>query len=89
VAEFTGERVIPNQVDPDLFNEHQARYAFAARLARKKRVLDAGCGTGYGTAALACQARDVLGIDISASAGIAVQEACAKRIFSAPNCSRA
>jgi SAM-dependent methyltransferase len=68
VAEFTGERVIPNQVDPDLFNEHQARYAFASRLAREKRVLDAGCGTGYGTAALACQASDVLGIDISAEA---------------------
>ena len=68
MAEFTGERVIPNQVDPDLFNEHQARYAFAARLARKEHVLDAGCGTGYGTAELACQARDVLGIDISAEA---------------------
>ncbi|MBI2680667.1 MAG: methyltransferase domain-containing protein [Candidatus Solibacter usitatus] len=68
MAEFTGERVIPNQVDPDLFNEHLARYAFAARLAGKKRVLDAGCGTGYGSAALACQARDVLGIDISAEA---------------------
>jgi ubiquinone/menaquinone biosynthesis C-methylase UbiE len=68
VAEFTGERVIPNQVDPDLFNEHQARYAFAARLAGKKRVLDAGCGTGYGSAVLACQARDVLGIDISPEA---------------------
>ncbi len=68
MAEFTGERVIPNQVDPDLFNEHQARYTFAARLAGRKRVLDAGCGTGYGTATLACQARDVLGIDISAEA---------------------
>lgn len=68
MAEFTGERVIPNQVDADLFNEHQARYAFAARLAHKKRVLDAGCGTGYGSAELARQARDVLGIDISAEA---------------------
>ena len=42
LAEFTGERVIPGQVDADLLNEHLARYAFAARLARGKRVLDAG-----------------------------------------------
>ena len=53
LAEFTGERVIPGQVDVDLLNEHLARYAFAARLARGKRVLDAGCGAGYGSAELA------------------------------------
>ena len=52
-VEFTGERVIPGQVDADLLNEHLARYAFAARLARGKRVLDAGCGAGYGAAELA------------------------------------
>ena len=46
MAEFTGERVIPGEVDVDLLNEHVARYAFAARLARGKRVLDAGCGGG-------------------------------------------
>ena len=28
--EFTGERVIPGQVDINLYNEHFARYAFAA-----------------------------------------------------------
>ena len=38
----------PAQVDVDLLNEHLARYTFAARLARGKRVLDAGCGAGYG-----------------------------------------
>jgi len=47
LAEFTGERVIPGQVDADLLNEHLARYAFAARLSRRKQVLDAGCGAGY------------------------------------------
>ena len=50
MSEFTGERVIPGQVDVDLLNEHMARYMFASRLARGKRVLDAGCGTGYGAA---------------------------------------
>ena len=66
--EFTGERVIPGQVDTDLWNEHFARYAFAARLARGKRVLDMGCGTGYGSAELAKQAAKVTGLDLSADA---------------------
>jgi ubiquinone biosynthesis O-methyltransferase len=68
VAEFTGERVIPGKVDADLLNEHVARYAFAARLAKGRRVLDAGCGSGYGAAKLAQDAREVLGIDVSQDA---------------------
>jgi len=67
-AEFTGERVIPGQVDADLLNEHLARYAFAARLAHGKRVLDAGCGAGYGAAELAASAVSVTGADIAAEA---------------------
>lgn len=68
MAEFTGERVIPGEVDIDLFNEHMARYAFAARLARGKRALDAGCGAGYGSAELARAAQSVVGIDNAADA---------------------
>jgi SAM-dependent methyltransferase len=68
LAEFTGERVIPGQVDPDLLNEHSARYAFAARLARAKRVLDAACGSGYGSAEMAKTATSVVGCDISEEA---------------------
>jgi SAM-dependent methyltransferase len=67
-VEFTGERVIPGRVDADLLNEHMARYAFAARLARGKRVLDAGCGAGYGAAELAKSALSVVGADIAAEA---------------------
>jgi SAM-dependent methyltransferase len=63
LAEFTGERVIPGEVDVDLLNEHMARYTFAARLARGKRVLDAGCGAGYGSADLARAAERVVGVD--------------------------
>jgi len=66
--EFTGERVIPDQVDRDLLNEHLARYAFAARLARGKRALDAGCGAGYGSAELAQSACAVVGADVAAQA---------------------
>jgi SAM-dependent methyltransferase len=63
LAEFTGERVIPGEVDINLFNEHLARYTFAARLVQGKSVLDAGCGTGYGSAELARTARSVVGVD--------------------------
>ena len=63
MPEFTGERVIPGEVDVDLLNEHVARYAFASRLARGKRVLDAGCGAGYGSAELAAAAESVVGVD--------------------------
>jgi SAM-dependent methyltransferase len=68
LAEFTGERVVPGDVDGDLWNEHVARYAFAARLCNMKRVLDAGCGTGYGAAELARVASAVVGLDISEAA---------------------
>lgn len=65
MTEFTGERVVPGEVDADLWNEHFGRYSFAARLARMKRVLDAGCGMGYGSAELARVAASVVGVDIS------------------------
>src|SRR5581483_686030 len=68
LAEFTGERLIPGQVDVDLLNEHMARYAFAVRLSRGKRVLDAGCGAGYGSAELALSAQSVTGVDVAAEA---------------------
>lgn len=67
-TEFTGERVVPGEVDIDLWNEHFSRYAFAARLARRKRVLDVGSGTGYGSAELANTAVSVTGIDVSGEA---------------------
>ncbi len=68
MSEFTGERVIPGEVNDDLWAEHMARYAFAARLGSKTRALDIGCGTGYGTAELAQQARFASGIDVSTEA---------------------
>ena len=68
MLEFTGERVVPGQVEPDLWNEHLARYLFAARLAGRKRVLDIGCGTGYGAAELARVAASVAAFDLSPQA---------------------
>lgn len=62
--EFTGERFTPECVR-EIWYEHMHRYAFASRLAGGRRVLDAACGEGYGSALLAGAAAEVLGLDIS------------------------
>ena len=74
MTEFTGERVVPGEVELDLWNEHFGRYAFAARLSRMKRVLDAGSGMGYGSAELARVAASVVGVDISGDAVVSARE---------------
>jgi ubiquinone/menaquinone biosynthesis C-methylase UbiE len=68
VSEFTGERVIPGQVNDDLWGEHVARYALAERFAHGRRVLDMGCGAGYGTADLSRIASSSVGVDIAPDA---------------------
>lgn len=65
--EFTGERFVPG-VRGEIWMEHWHRYHFAASLAAGKRVVDAACGAGYGSALLARTAASVTGADISAEA---------------------
>jgi SAM-dependent methyltransferase len=65
---FTGERMVPGQVDQSLLMEHVARYQFAAGFAGGRRVLDAACGTGYGSFMLSMKAGQVVGIDLSPDA---------------------
>lgn len=67
---FTGERLVPDQQrDDDLYHEHVVRYMFAAQVCRGRRVFDAGCGAGYGSALLLARgARSVVGIDIAPEA---------------------
>jgi SAM-dependent methyltransferase len=60
---FTGERFTPECVR-EIWYEHWHRYAFALPLARGKRVLDAACGEGYGSALMATVAAQVTGIDL-------------------------
>jgi SAM-dependent methyltransferase len=74
VTEFTGERVVPGQVNDELWAEHVARYAFATRFADVGRTLDIGCGTGYGAADLAQQSDLVIGVDIASDALAYAQE---------------
>lgn len=62
---FTGERFTPECVR-EIWYEHWHRYVFALPMARGKRVLDAACGEGYGSALLATVAESVSGVDIDA-----------------------
>ncbi len=65
--EFTGERFTPECVR-EIWYEHLHRYALAGELVAGKRVLDAACGEGYGSAHLAHIAKTVIGVDISTDA---------------------
>ena len=65
---FTGERLLAH--DPLFaadFGRHLKAYQFAQETVRGRRVLDAGCGDGYGTDLLAQTARHALGVDRSAA----------------------
>jgi ubiquinone/menaquinone biosynthesis C-methylase UbiE len=61
------ERFVPDQMRGDLIEaEHLVRYWWASELANGRRVLDAACGVGYGTAMLAAAgAREAVGLDIA------------------------
>ena len=61
--EFTGERYIPTETG-EIRHEHLHRYAWCARIAEGKDVLDIACGEGYGSAMLASRAKSVIGVDI-------------------------
>lgn len=65
---YNDERMVDvPALDSQMENEHRHRYRTAARFARGKRVLDAACGSGYGSAILAEQAASVVGIDYSSA----------------------
>ena len=63
--QFTGERYVPGTAG-EIAHEHWHRYAFAARCASGRRVLDVACGEGYGSGLLAQVATYVTGVDIDA-----------------------
>lgn len=67
-SKFTGER--PGWGRDFDYDEarHLAAYLRARDLAAGRKVLDAGCGEGFGTQTLADVAREVVGIDYSADA---------------------
>jgi GT2 family glycosyltransferase/SAM-dependent methyltransferase len=64
LIDWTGERCVPWSDDLQVVYEHYHRYALAARFVRDKRVLDLACGEGYGSALLATEASEVVGVDL-------------------------
>lgn len=65
---FTGERVVPGQMDGNVswvLQDHIARYNFALDKIAGKDVLDLGCGVGYGSYIMSLIAKTVDGIDVS------------------------
>lgn len=61
---LTGERTAPGIPSENYwFRRHVAAYRYAARVAGG-RVVDAGCGEGFGAAILARNARRVLALDL-------------------------
>lgn len=69
-APHTTERVTLDEYhgtvgDHVIYSLHTATYDFALPYAADKDVLDFGCGTGYGSAALAEVARSVVAVDVA------------------------
>jgi GT2 family glycosyltransferase/SAM-dependent methyltransferase/glycosyltransferase involved in cell wall biosynthesis len=64
LIQWTGERCVPWAPDVQVVYEHYHRYLWAARVVRSLRVLDLGCGEGFGSAMLADVATEVIGVDI-------------------------
>lgn len=69
-TEATGERIIVDQYqssieDYVIYLMHIAAYRFAEPFVRGRRVLDYGCGSGYGIASLAELAGEVHGVDVA------------------------
>lgn len=64
---LTGERTAPGVAEENYwFQRHVVAYRWAADQVAGLRVLDAGCGEGYGTDMLASKASRTVGIDLDA-----------------------
>ena len=78
----TGERIIP-AADGEVslvFSRHRFAYEYATQFVTNNRVIDVGCGTGYGCRLMADEANQVVGIDHDADA-----VAYCRAHYSAPN----
>ena len=68
----TIDEYVQSEGDYVIYSLHKATYEFARPFIEGRKVLDLGCGTGYGTAAIATSAAEAVGVDIS---GTAVRQA--------------
>jgi SAM-dependent methyltransferase len=81
------ERYVPGDAG-EIWYEHWHRYHFALPLAAGRRVVDAACGEGYGTALLASQASHATGVDISPEVVAAARRRYGERANVAYECAR-
>ncbi len=64
---LTGERTVPGiPAENYWFRRHENAYEYALDLVRDQRVLEVGCGEGYGTARFASVAAGIVGVDYDA-----------------------
>jgi SAM-dependent methyltransferase len=64
---LTGERTVPGiPAENYWFRRHEVAYEYAQDLVRGRRVLEVGCGEGYGTARLASVTSGIVGVDYDA-----------------------
>jgi SAM-dependent methyltransferase len=67
--ELTGERTLPDVPEENYwYRRHLAVYRWVAERCQGLRVVDMACGEGYGAAALAERAREVVGVDANPEA---------------------
>jgi SAM-dependent methyltransferase len=69
----TGERLIINEYFSNreeylIYLEHLTTYKFSINYIKDKKVLDFGCGSGYGTALISKYCSQAIGVDISSDA---------------------
>ncbi|MHB8457092.1 MAG: glycosyltransferase, partial [Acidimicrobiales bacterium] len=62
------ERIDPEETVPGIVAHHLVKYQLAARQIGRGRVLDIGCGVGYGSKYLAKEGTTVVGIDVAPEA---------------------
>jgi SAM-dependent methyltransferase len=68
-VQLTGERTVPGIWHENYwFQRHLAAYLAALNLTRGRRVLEAGCGEGYGAALIRDDDAEVVAIDLDADA---------------------
>lgn len=72
MLQFTGERIVPEATNCEpkfadkMRQEHICRYYFASQLVKNKKILDIGCGVGYGSKILSeAGAKSVVAFDIA------------------------